>query len=142
MFTLDPRLQNDTITLGQFALCQLLLMNDKRYPWFILVPKRERVVEFFDLNESDQMQLWAEVSTLNQLLAPTFRADKMNVANLGNVVSQLHIHVIVRYSTDEAWPSPVWGKGTAIPYHESDIAVIKAKLADVLPSDFCWGKQV
>ncbi|VFT18904.1 histidine triad (HIT) protein [Pseudomonas aeruginosa] len=95
MFALDPRLEQDTLLLGDFPLSRLLLMNDARYPWFILVPRREDVTELFQLDVDDQQALWREATLLAEVLKDTFRADKMNVANLGNVVSQLHMHVIV-----------------------------------------------
>ena len=107
MFELDARLQQDTLTLGDFPLCRLLLMNDASYPWFILVPRREGVSEVFELNAADQALLWAETSRLADRLKVVFAGDKMNVATLGNVVSQLHMHVIVRRRTDRAWPAPV-----------------------------------
>lgn len=109
MFALDPRLEQDTLLLGDFPLSRLLLMNDARYPWFILVPRREDVTELFQLDVDDQQALWREATLLAEVLKDTFRADKMNVANLGNVVSQLHMHVIVRRRGDDAWPGPVWG---------------------------------
>lgn len=89
MFALDPRLEQDTLLLGDFPLSRLLLMNDARYPWFILVPRREDVTELFQLDVDDQQALWREATLLAEVLKDTFRADKMNVANLGNVVSQL-----------------------------------------------------
>lgn len=109
MFALDPRLEQDTLLLGDFSLSRLLLMNDARYPWFILVPRREDVTELFQLDVDDRQALWREATLLAEVLKDTFRADKMNVANLGNVVSQLHMHVIVRRRGDDAWPGPVWG---------------------------------
>lgn len=109
MFTLDSRLQQDCLLVGDFPLCRLLLMNDASYPWFILVPRREEVSEIFQLDGADQRQLWQETSLLAETLKDTFAADKMNVATLGNVVSQLHMHVIVRRRDDAAWPAPVWG---------------------------------
>ena len=89
MFTLDSRLQQDCLLVGDFPLCRLLLMNDASYPWFILVPRREEVSEIFQLDGADQRQLWQETSLLAEILKDTFAADKMNVATLGNVVSQL-----------------------------------------------------
>ena len=96
MFALDPRLQQDTLPIGDFPLCRLLLSNDSNYPWFILVPRREDVSELFQLDAADQQQLWKETTALAEMLKDSFDADKLNVATLGNVVSQLHMHVIVR----------------------------------------------
>ena len=138
MFVLDSRLQQDTLPLGDFPLCRLLLMNDAHYPWFILVPRREEVSELFQLDAHDQQALWQETTLLAETLKDTFAADKMNVAALGNMVSQLHMHVIVRRRDDAAWPAPVWGKHPARPYGEEQVAAIKAKLRLVLTDNFCF----
>lgn len=136
MFTLDSRLQQDCLLVGDFPLCRLLLMNDASYPWFILVPRREEVSEIFQLDGVDQRQLWQETSLLAETLKDTFAADKMNVATLGNVVSQLHMHVIVRRRDDAAWPAPVWGRQPARPYEDAQIRQIIDKLRLVLTEDF------
>ena len=112
MFDLDPRLARDTLSLGKTHLCRVLLMNDARFPWLILVPERPHVVEPFDLPESDQTQLWQESMHLARTMKRYFSADKLNVASLGNQVTQLHIHHIARFHDDAAWPRPVWGVGT------------------------------
>ncbi|MDH1265814.1 HIT domain-containing protein [Pseudomonas sp. GD03944] len=138
MFALDYRLQQDTLVVGDFPLCRLLLMNDAQYPWFILVPRREEVSELFQLDAADQRLLWQETTQLAEILKDTFAADKMNVATLGNVVSQLHMHVIVRRRTDAAWPAPVWGKQPAQPYEPAAVEVIRAKLRLVLTEDFVF----
>lgn len=138
MFVLDSRLQQDTVPLGDFPLCRLLLMNDAHYPWFILVPRREEVSELFQLDADDQQALWQEATLLAETLKDTFAADKMNVATLGNLVNQLHMHVIVRRREDAAWPAPVWGKLPAQPYGEEQVAAIKAKLRLVLTDNFCF----
>lgn len=140
MFALDSRLQQDTVLIGDFPLCRLLLMNDANYPWFILVPKREEVSEVFQLDTADQALLWNETSELAATLKDTFAADKMNVATLGNMVAQLHMHVIVRRRADAAWPAPVWGKHSAIPYSDEQIAAITAKLRGVLADDFTFAE--
>ena len=116
MFKLDSHLQNDTVRLGSFALSDVLLMNDARYPWVILVPRREDVTEVYELANTEQQQLWQESSFVAEKLSAFVNADKMNVAAIGNVVSQLHIHHVARFRSDEVWPAPVWGRGTAIPY--------------------------
>lgn len=136
MFALDPRLQQDTLAIGDFPLCRLLLMNDANYPWFILVPRREAVSELFQLDQADQQQLWLETTRLAETFKDAFVADKMNVATLGNVVSQLHMHVIVRRRDDPAWPAPVWGRLPARPYEAAEIAALQQRLRLVLTSDF------
>lgn len=136
MFTLDPRLQQDTLVVGDFALCRLLLMNDAQFPWFILVPRREEVSELFQLSSDDQQLLWQETTALAETLKDTFAADKMNVATLGNMVSQLHMHVIVRRREDAAWPAPVWGRLPAQPYNAEQLADVLAKLRMVLGDGF------
>ncbi|KPG94550.1 histidine triad (HIT) protein [Pseudomonas sp. RIT-PI-q] len=138
MFALDPRLQQDTLPIGDFPLCRLLLSNDSNYPWFILVPRREDISEIFQLGVADQQQLWQESTALAQLLKDLFDADKMNVAALGNVVSQLHMHVIVRKREDAAWPAPVWGKYPAKPYTAEQVAAIHERLRRVLTEDFTF----
>ena len=142
MFALDPRLEQDTLHMGDFPLCRLLLMNDASYPWFILVPRREEVSELFQLDLADQNSLWRETLLLAELLKDTFKADKMNVATLGNVVSQLHMHVIVRRRSDAAWPAPVWGRQPAVPYSAEQIKEVRAKLRLVLdPEDFRFAAE-
>lgn len=140
MFELDSRLQQDTLAVGDFPLCRLLLMNDANYPWFILVPRRGEVSELFQLSEDDQRQLWRESTALAERLKDLFAADKMNVATLGNVVSQLHMHVIVRHRSDPAWPAPVWGKLPARPYQTEEIQRIIAKLRLVLTDRFTFAQ--
>ena len=121
MTELDPRLLNDCEVLGKFTLCHVLLMRDANYPWCVLVPDRENKTEIFELSDEDQKQLNLESNTLLAFLKNEFNADKMNVAALGNVVSQLHIHHIVRYQTDIAWPAPVWGAFPAKAYSENEL---------------------
>lgn len=110
-FELHPRLAADTLPIGAFDLCRVLLMDDARYPWCILVPERAEVTEIHQLHEDDQVRLIRESSRLAASMAELFAADKMNVAALGNVVPQLHLHVVARSIGDPAWPGPVWGVG-------------------------------
>jgi diadenosine tetraphosphate (Ap4A) HIT family hydrolase len=138
VFVLDQRLLNDTLPVGDFPLCRLLLSNDSQYPWFILVPRRADISEVFQLSEAEQAQLWKETSFLSEMLGQLFSADKMNVAALGNVVSQLHMHVIVRHRNDPAWPAPVWGKHPAVPYSEGQAASVIARLKTVMSGDFTF----
>ena len=137
MFVLDQRLVQDTLPVGDFPLCRLLLSNDAQYPWFILVPRRADISEVFQLSDDDQVQLWKETTAVSSTLQQLFSADKMNVAALGNVVSQLHMHVIVRRKSDIAWPAPVWGKQAAVPYAANQaaeiIGLVKRALGDVQP---------
>lgn len=141
MFVVDPRLAQDTVALGDFPLCRLLLMNDSHYPWFILVPRREEVSELFQLDAADQQALWRETTVLAETIKDTFGADKMNVATLGNMVGQLHMHVIARRRDDAAWPAPVWGRQPAEPYTEEQIMAIQRKLKLVLTDEFRFGDE-
>lgn len=120
-FQLHPRLEQDCIEVGRFKLSRLLLMNDSQYPWCILVPEREDVTEIYQLKELDRQLLQQESCLLSEKLAKIYNADKMNIAAIGNMVPQLHIHHIVRYRTDKAWPAPVWGKFDAVPYSERQL---------------------
>ncbi|NOR69750.1 MAG: HIT domain-containing protein [Methylomarinum sp.] len=124
-FQLHPRLKQDSIELGRFNLSRLLLINDSQYPWFVLVPERKDISEIYQLSEQEQQQLQQESSFLAKNLAEIYKADKMNIAAIGNMVPQLHIHHIVRYKNDIAWPAPVWGKYDAIPYTEQAIEKTK-----------------
>ena len=121
MFELHPRLAEDCIPLSRLQLCRVLLMNDASYPWVILVPERPDVTEIYQLAPDDRRQLMEESAFVAQALARAFAADKMNVANLGNVVPQLHIHHIVRHHGDPAWPAPVWGRHAPRPYAEAEL---------------------
>ena len=138
MFSLHPKLSEDTITLGDFPLCRLLLMNDSTYPWFILVPRRDDLREIHELTEADQQQLLKESSQLARQLVALFKADKLNVAALGNLVPQLHLHHIVRYQKDPCWPAPVWGKTLPVPYVPERLPEfcqpLLSQLTDVTPS--------
>ena len=116
LFQLHPRLQQDCIRIGRFELCQLLMMDDSQYPWFILVPEKNEIKEIYQLSKSERITLSEESNYLAENLAALFKADKINIAAIGNLVPQLHIHHIVRYHEDKAWPAPVWGKYTTIPY--------------------------
>ena len=120
-FQLHPRLEQDSLAVGQFDLTELRLINDSQYPWFILVPKRADINEVYQLSEADQQLLQHESCLLAETLADLYLADKMNIAAIGNMVPQLHIHHIVRYKTDIAWPAPIWGKFDAVPYTEQKL---------------------
>ncbi|TDU26675.1 diadenosine tetraphosphate (Ap4A) HIT family hydrolase [Panacagrimonas perspica] len=128
-FELHPRLAADTFVLGQWPLCTLLLMNDAQYPWCILVPRRAGLREIHDLPDADQQQLLRESSALGRALMQAFGGFKLNVAALGNVVAQLHVHHIVRFDGDPAWPAPVWGKHPARPYTDAERRTFVERLA-------------
>ncbi len=138
-FSLHSRLSADTHLLGDFPLCRLLVMNDVTYPWFILVPRRAAIREIHELTEADQHQLLRESSQLGQQLEKVFKADKLNVAALGNLVPQLHLHHIVRYQDDPCWPAPVWGKSSPVPYATDRLQELcrplLALLIDFIPAE-------
>ncbi|MDP4003232.1 HIT domain-containing protein [Methylobacterium sp. NEAU K] len=115
-FALDPRLAADTVEVGDLALCRVLLMDDARFPWLILVPRRPDVSEITDLAEADSAALWQEIRLATGVMQGLSKPDKINVAALGNVVAQLHVHVVGRFRSDPAWPGPVWGFETRKPY--------------------------
>jgi diadenosine tetraphosphate (Ap4A) HIT family hydrolase len=132
VFQLHPRLEQDCISVGRFELCRLLMMNDSQYPWFILVPERANKQEIYQLDKAERDLLTEESCYLAKNIATLYKADKINIAAIGNMVPQLHIHHIVRYQTDKAWPAPVWGKTVAVPYSERQIADELARIKDKL----------
>ncbi len=132
MFTLHPTLAADTLEIGDLPLCKVLLMNDQHYPWVILVPRHADIREIFDLSTADQQTLWQETNLVAQRMHDYYQANKMNVATLGNMVPQLHMHVIARHHHDPAWPSPVWGKQAALPYPPSNHDNILSTLRNLL----------
>lgn len=112
-FALDPRLAADTRPVASLPLCEVLLMDDARFAWLVLVPRRPGAVEIADLDEADQATLWHEVNRAAAALRAVAPCDKLNLGALGNIVRQLHVHVVARCEGDAAWPGPVWGHGTA-----------------------------
>lgn len=122
MFVLHEQLQRDCTVLGELPLCLLLLMNDANYPWFVLVPRRAGKREWYELAEDEQQQLLRETNSLAEYLQHNTGAKKMNIGALGNMVPQLHVHVIARFEGDAAWPAPVWGRVAAKPYDEALLA--------------------
>lgn len=116
-FELHPQLRSDCLELGRFRLCRLLLMNERRYPWLILVPERPGIGEIHELGDTDQDHLIRESSCLAGYLKRVFAADRVNVAAIGNLVPQLHVHHVVRRRDDAAWPAPVWGRSPPEPYY-------------------------
>jgi diadenosine tetraphosphate (Ap4A) HIT family hydrolase len=131
-FVLHPRLAADTFELRRWPLCSVLAMNDARYPWCILVPRRAGVREIYELPVADQQQLLRESSALGRALMQAFGGTKLNVAALGNVVSQLHVHHVVRFEHDAAWPGPVWGRHPPEPYDESARRTFVERLSPLL----------
>ena len=115
-FKLDRQLEQDTVLVADWHLCQVRLMNDSRYPWVILIPKVEDVYEIHQLADEQQQLLLGESVRLSKALEQLFVPHKLNVAALGNMVRQLHIHHIVRFEDDASFPRPVWGVGDAVPY--------------------------
>ncbi|WP_417449197.1 HIT domain-containing protein [Kordiimonas sp.] len=134
-FHLHKQLAMDTEYVCTLSLCRVLLVNDSNYPWLILVPERADMREIHDLAEGDQIELMGEITLVSRMLQTALEADKMNIAALGNMVSQLHVHVIARYEGDPAWPGPVWGKVSAEPYEaevlEARLEHLRAHLADM-----------
>jgi diadenosine tetraphosphate (Ap4A) HIT family hydrolase len=128
MAVIHAQLLADCLVLGRFPLCHLLLSRDANYPWCILVPDREGISEIYQLSDADQQQLIRESSQLARVLVTVFSPDKLNIAALGNVVPQLHIHHIVRYRDDPAWPAPVWGRVATGTYSERQLAALLEKL--------------
>lgn len=142
MIKLHSQLKKDCFVLGEFTLCTLLLLNDRNYPWFILLPNRDAITEMHQLSETDQSQLMAESMYFSKCLEQVFQPDKLNIAALGNVVSQLHVHHIARFTDDISWPAPVWGAAAALPYDEKQIKSIKNQLVTSFASNsdqaFTW----
>ena len=121
MFELHPQLATDTVTVGYLPLSQVLISKDANYPWFILVPQRADIVEIHHLSIEDRQQLLRESCQLSEAIVDAFSPDKINVAALGNVVPQLHVHHIARYKNDPAWPAPIWGAVPAKEYVEAEL---------------------
>lgn len=128
MAAIHPQLANDCLVIGRFKLCHLLFVKDANYPWFILVPDRDDIQEIYQLSKQDQAQLMDESCDLGEKLMQIFAGDKLNVAALGNQVPQLHLHHIVRYKSDPAWPGPVWGKVPSRAYSDQQLDDMITKL--------------
>ncbi|MCW6510456.1 HIT family protein [Lichenifustis flavocetrariae] len=131
-FALHPRLAADTLPAGDLGLSTVRLMNDARFPWLILVPRRPDLVEIFDLTAPERATMIEELATLAKALREVTGAVKMNVGALGNLVPQLHLHVVARFTHDAAWPGPVWGAGRASPYSTEAAAAFLGTLSGVL----------
>ena len=127
-FELHPDLKRDGIKMEDFPLCRVLLINDAAYPWFVLVPRRADIRDTIDLSPQDHLQLWKESHIFGAGIMTAFKGEKLNVAALGNMTPQLHIHHIVRYATDAAWPGPIWGVKPLQAYEDDQVGAIKSKL--------------
>ncbi len=133
-FELHERLAADCITLADWPLCRVLLMNDASYPWLILVPRRAGLRDFHDVLPEDMPQFVDEIGGASRALQTSLRPDKINVAALGNMVPQLHLHVIARFTNDAAWPGPIWGARPPLPYEpaalQERVALLQAAFKD------------
>jgi diadenosine tetraphosphate (Ap4A) HIT family hydrolase len=132
VFRLHERLEADTIGLGRTSLCEIRLMDDCTWPWVLLVSAVAGIREIYQLSADRQHQLVRESSALSEAMMDAFGGDKMNVAALGNMVPQLHLHHIVRFEGDPAWPGPVWGKQAPVPYSEAELEQVRQRLEPVL----------
>ena len=141
MTALHPQLANNCFEIARLPLSRVLLMNDSQYPWLILVPDRDGITEIHQLSESDRQQLMHESSAISLALAECFKADKINIGMLGNIVPQLHIHHLARYTDDPAWPGPVWGKLPARAYQPEQLREVLDKLARADIPDIHWLKS-
>jgi diadenosine tetraphosphate (Ap4A) HIT family hydrolase len=128
-FSLDSRLEADTVPVGDLALSSVLLLDDARFPWFVLVPRRSGLVELTDLSDPDYAALTEEIRVATRVMLDLAKPDKVNVAAIGNVVSQLHVHVVGRFRSDPAWPGPVWGFGTRKPYPDHAASALVERAA-------------
>ncbi len=128
-FALHPSLARDTVEVTRLPLCRVLLMKDRRFPWLILVPERESVREIHELPPADRQILIEEIAHASQVLARLFHPDKLNVGALGNIVPQLHVHLVARTTTDPAWPGPVWGFGRAEAYAAEELEEVRDRIA-------------
>ena len=135
-FTLDSRLENSSLLIASIDIFQIRLVNDKRYIWLLIIPAISNIIELDDLEPKKQTALFRIASQLSSSVKSHLDADKMNIATIGNIVSQFHLHIVARKQTDATWPEPVWGKGTAEPYSDEDAGAMMAqmqKLIDALP---------
>ncbi len=133
-FELDSRLAADTLPVGDLALSSVLLLDDSRFPWFVLVPRRPDVSEITDLSDEDALELMREIRLATRVMLDLAKPDKVNVGALGNIVGQLHVHVIGRYRSDPAWPGPVWGHGSRKPYQHHAAASLVERAAALFAS--------
>lgn len=136
MYQLHPQLSTDTFKIGQLSVCEVLLMNDCHYPWLILVPRREGIMELYQLDSTDLSKVQAESIAVSKLMMNFFKGDKFNFGALGNMVPQLHLHHIVRLKSDTAWPKPVWGVVAAEPYSANVSSSLITELQALFTQNF------
>jgi len=140
-FQLHPRLAADGLVLGDFPLCRLLMMNDRQYPWFILVPRIAELTELHHLHSCELSQFWRESRQLSTALENAFHGDKLNVAAIGNLVPQLHVHHVVRYCDDACWPAPIWGQRPPVAMTAQEQQLRAGALKATLEGEFDWQPQ-
>lgn len=131
-FVIDPRLAAESHPLGTLSLCEVLLYDDTRFPWLVLVPRKENLVEIIDLSDGERTMLMDDITDASRALKTLTDCHKLNVAALGNQVRQLHVHVIARFEHDPAWAGPVWGKGARVPYEQAARDDLTKKLQTAL----------
>jgi diadenosine tetraphosphate (Ap4A) HIT family hydrolase len=131
-FALDPRLAADSAPVAELPLCSVRLMDDARFGWLVVVPRQAGLVEVMDLPADLRAQLWQEVEQAAEVVRAVFPCDKLNIGALGNIVRQLHVHVLARREGDVAWPGPVWGSGPAVPYALTERQALVSDLAALL----------
>lgn len=132
MFTLNDRLKTDTLEVARLKLSRVLLMNDRALPWLILVPERDNITEWHDLLYEDRMTLMEEIVLISSVIQKLYKPDKINIGSLGNIVSQLHIHIIGRFKSDRAWPGPLWGTVPITPYADNECRAVCEKIRAAL----------
>jgi diadenosine tetraphosphate (Ap4A) HIT family hydrolase len=131
-FTLDERLAEDSVLVVRIGLCEVRLMNDRRWPWLILVPQRDAVSELFELAPLDQAMLTFETNLIGAALKKVTSCEKVNIAAIGNIVRQLHVHVVARSAGDANWPRPVWGHGEREVYSVAEIDAFANKILEAI----------
>jgi diadenosine tetraphosphate (Ap4A) HIT family hydrolase len=135
-FSIDPRLTAESFPLGELSLCEVLLYDDSRFPWLVLVPQKENLVEIVDLGDHERIALMDDITDACRALKEITNCHKLNVAALGNQVRLLHVHIIARFENDAAWAGPVWGKGARVSYAEKTRDDLTKKLQDALDLAF------
>ena len=135
-FVLDTRIENDSAFICDWPLSHVRLSKNSAFPWVILIPREEGVTEIIDLSENNQTQLLNEMRAASYVMRRQFSPTKLNIANLGNIVSQLHVHVVARFDTDAAWPGPIWNSGVNVPHSEESLKKMIETLAPLFESAF------
>ena len=134
-FSLHPRLLGESVFVCDLQLSRLVLMNNKLFPWLLLVPRLPDIAEIVDLSDEDQRVLWGEIARVSKLLRALFHPDKLNVATIGNLVPQLHVHLIARFRTDEAWPKPTFGFAPPLPYGGHELEELRTRILSELAKE-------